>query len=114
LPERNAIVERTPVRGDRLGKLFVKATDKIGKADDAHMSSAWLIILLLCVVVSQSSALGAQETRDTTLTMGKPEDVGMSGPVLKAAVSLYFRSRGTRRYSRRSFVRGTTWEGGGV
>lgn len=63
--------------------------DKTDKAGDAHMRAAWPIILLLGIVVSLPTGLGAQETHDTTLTMGKPEDVGMSGPVLSAAVSLY-------------------------
>ena len=39
--------------------------------------------------IAGHTALDVRETQDNTLTMGKPEDVGMSGPVLKAAVSLY-------------------------
>ena len=39
--------------------------------------------------IAGHTALDVRETQNNTLTMGKPEDVGMSGPVLKAAVSLY-------------------------
>ena len=63
--------------------------DKPAKTAGAHVQTAWPIILLLGIVVSFSTALYAQETRDHVLTMGKPEEVGMSRPVLKAAVSMY-------------------------
>jgi len=46
-----------------------------------------IIVFLLGVVVGLSSAGAAQESQ--ILTIGKPEEVGMSGPALKAAVSLY-------------------------
>jgi CubicO group peptidase (beta-lactamase class C family) len=46
-----------------------------------------IIVFLLGIVVGLSSAGAAQESQ--ILTIGKPEEVGMSGPALKAAVSLY-------------------------
>jgi len=63
--------------------------DKPAKTAGAHVQTAWPIIFLLGIVVSFSTALYAQETRDHVLTMGKPKEVGMSRPVLKAAVSMY-------------------------
>lgn len=63
--------------------------DKSGKTGGARMHAGWLIICLLGIVSSISTAGNAPQTRDNVLTMGKPEEVGMSGPVIKAAVSLY-------------------------
>ncbi|HKN34237.1 MAG TPA: hypothetical protein VJX16_13440 [Terriglobales bacterium] len=67
--------------------------DKPAKTAGAHVQTAWPIIFLLGIVVSFSTALYAQETRDHVLTMGKPKEVGMSRPVLKAAVSMYSEPR---------------------
>src|SRR5579859_4698113 len=39
--------------------------------------------------VANPSTVQAQAAQDRVLTLGKPEDVGMSEPVLKAATSLY-------------------------
>ena len=46
-------------------------------------------VLLLSLLLAFSSALQAQTTQDRILTIAKPEDVGMSESVLKAATSLY-------------------------
>lgn len=53
----------------------------------AARSAVLLLILALCFSVG----LGGQTTQDRVLTIGigRPQDAGMSGPVLKAAVSLY-------------------------
>jgi hypothetical protein len=56
--------------------LFVaqgKPMDKPAKTAGAHVQTTWPIIFLLGIVVSFSTALYAQETRDHVLKMGKPE-----------------------------------------
>src|SRR6266699_2591107 len=62
--------------------------DESGKTGGVRVA-AWLIISLLGMMVTFSTAANAQETQHNVLTMGKPEEVGMSGPVIRAAVSLY-------------------------
>jgi CubicO group peptidase (beta-lactamase class C family) len=62
--------------------------DESGKTGGVRVA-AWLIISLLGMMVTFSTAANAQETQHNVLTMGKPEEVGMAGPVMRAAVSLY-------------------------
>nr|UXE45001.1 putative D-alanyl-D-alanine carboxypeptidase [uncultured bacterium] len=63
--------------------------DKPGAISGSRVYRLRPIIFLLGIAVSFSTAFHAQATQDHVLTMGKSEDVGMSGPVLKSAVSLY-------------------------
>jgi len=54
-----------------------------------RLYTAQKTIFLLVLPVCFSVGLAAQTTQDRVLATGRPQDADMSGPVLKAAVSLY-------------------------